>query len=61
MKEPNYDGKPRKYFKLKFLQEFNPVIINNTLDKNGKNCAFTYNQRYTTYEAIMKAKKTSDL
>ena len=60
-KEPNYDGKPRKYFKLKHRKTFDPVIVNDTLDKNGKKCAFTYNQRYTTYDAIMKAKKTSEL
>lgn len=60
-KETNYDGSPRRFFKLKLHKEFNPVIENDTKDKNGKNCAFTYNQRYTTYDAIMKAKKTSEL
>ena len=34
---------------------------NDTVDKNGKPCAFTYNQRYTTYSAIMNASKTSEL
>lgn len=60
-KDPNYDGKPRKYFKLKHVWTFNPVIENDSRDKNGHTCAFTYNQRYTTYDAIMKAKKTSEL
>lgn len=61
IKEPNYTGAPCKFFKLRHVQIFNPVIENDTKDKNGKNCAFTYNQRYTTYDAIMKAKKTSEL
>jgi hypothetical protein len=61
VKEPNYDGSPRKFFKLKKVQEFNPEIENDSRDKNGKPCAFTYNQRYTTYEAIKNAKKTSEL
>ena len=60
-KEPNYDKKPRKFFKLRHVKQFSPVIVNDTLDKNGKPCAFTYNQRYTTYDAIMKASKTSEL
>ncbi len=60
-KEPNYDNKPRKFFKLKHVKEFNPEIANDTYDKNNKLCAFTYNQRYSTYEAIVKAKKTSEL
>lgn len=60
-KEPNYNHKPRKFFKLKYLHSFNPEIRNDTVDKNGKPCAFTYNQRYTTYSAIMNASKTSEL
>lgn len=60
-KEPNYNHKPRKFFKLKHLHTFNPEIKNDTVDKNGKPCAFTYNQRYTTYSAIMNASKTSEL
>lgn len=61
IKDPNYPGAPCKFFKLKHVHTFKPVIENDTKDKNGKNCAFTYNQRYTTYDAIMKAKKTSEL
>lgn len=61
IKDPNYTGDPCKFFRLKLIQTFTPVIENDTKDKNGKNCAFTYNQRYTTYDAIMKAKKTSEL
>ena len=61
VKAPNYNRDPCKYFKLKLVHTFNPVIENDTKDKNGNNCAFTYNQRYTTYDAIMNAKKTSEL
>lgn len=60
-KEPGYDKKPRKFFKLKHVRTFNPVIENDTVDKNGKRCAFTYNQRYTTFDAITNATKTSEL
>lgn len=60
-KEPGYDKRPRKFFKLKHVRTFNPVIENDTVDKNGNRCAFTYNQRYTTFDAIIKAKKTSEL
>lgn len=60
-KEPNYNKEPRKFFKLKLVRTFDPVIDNDIKDKNGNNCAFTYNQRYTTYDKIMKAKKTSEL
>ena len=60
-KEPNYDKKPRKYFKLRHIKTFNPIIENDTIDKNGNKCAYTYNQRYTTYDAINSASKTSEL
>ncbi len=60
-KELWYDKKPHKFFKLKHIRKFDPTIENDTLDKNGNRCAFTYNQRYTTFEAIKNAKKTSEL
>ena len=60
-KEPNYDKTPRKFFKLKRINELDHVIENDKKDKNGNTCAFTYNQRYTTLEKIKNAKKTSDL
>lgn len=60
-KEPGYDNTPRKFFRLQKCKEFCPKIENDTKDKHGKPCAFTYNQRYTTYDAIIDAKKTSDL
>lgn len=60
-KDPNYSGDPCKYFKLKRIHEFNPEIPNDIKDTNGKPYPYTYKQRYTTYDAIMKAKKTSEL
>lgn len=61
-KDPNYDGSPRKVFLLKDIANKNNLnIINNTVDKNGKPCAFVQRQCYTTYSKIMSAKKTSDL
>lgn len=59
--DPNYDESPRKYFKLKMIHEFIPVIQNDSRDKNGKPCAFVQRQTYTEYDVIMKAKKTSEL
>ena len=61
IKDPNYDGTPCRYFKLKHVKEFNPVIENDSRDRNGNICAFTYNQRYTTYDSIIVATKTSEL
>lgn len=58
---PNDINENRKLFRLKHIKTFDPVINNNIMDKNGKKCAFTYNQRYTTYDKITKAKTTSDL
>lgn len=60
-KDINYDQTPRKYFKLKHIKRLEPVIENDSVDKNGKPCAFVQGQRYTTYDAIMNAKKTSEL
>ena len=59
--DPNYDESPRKYFNLKKIYEFNPVIQNDSRDKNNKPCAFVQRQTYTEYDIIMKAKKTSEL
>jgi ribosome biogenesis protein Tsr3 len=36
-------------------------IVNDTLDKNSKSCAFTQGHRYTTLALIQKANKTSEL
>ncbi len=59
--EPNYNGSPRKYFKLRLIHMFNPVIQNDSRDKNNKPCAFVQRQTYTEYNVIMSAKRTSEL
>lgn len=51
----------QKLFQLKLVKEFSPVIVNNLTSKSGRRVAFTQNQRYTTYDKIMKAKTTMDL
>jgi len=59
--EPNYDGDLRKIFKLKLYKEVDP-ILNDSIDKNGNLCPYTYGQpRYSNLELILKAKKTSEL
>lgn len=60
-KEPHYDGSPRKYIELKLVSTFEPEIVNDKKDKNGKPCAFVQGQTYTTFDNIMKANKTSQL
>ena len=58
---PDYDGERQKVFKLTDREEIGP-IQNDSQDKNGNPCPFTYGQpRYTTLERIRKAKLTSDL
>ncbi|MDR1862396.1 MAG: hypothetical protein LBQ67_00595 [Treponema sp.] len=47
--------------KLEYLKEIEP-IKNDTIDKNGDPCPYTYGiTRYTTLENMEKAKKTSEL
>jgi len=60
--EPKYqENDLRKVFKLEFVKEVGP-ILNDTTDKNGKPCPFTYGQpRYTKLAILEKAKKTSEL
>ncbi len=58
--EKDYDGGLRKIFKVSKIQSLN--IINDKVDKNGKPCPYTYGQpRYTTYERVREANKTSEL
>lgn len=52
---------PRTLFRLEQVEDFSHEIVNDCQDKNGKRCAFTYNQAYTDYETIIKAKYTSEL
>lgn len=62
LNEPNYESDDmRKYFELEFVCEFGPVV-NDSIDKNGKPCPYTYGQpRYTTREKLVGSKKTSEL
>lgn len=56
------EHKERELFKLRLVHIFKDGgIINDSKDKNGKKCAFTQRQRYTTYNKIMSAKYTSEL
>lgn len=59
--EPSYNpSEMRKVFLLKLVKD-DLFIQNDSKDKNGKTCAFTQKQRYTTYNKIMSAKVTSEL
>ena len=59
--EPNYSGDLKKVFTLGEAIEIGPVD-NDSIDKNGKPCPYTYGQpRYTTLSALKKAKRTSEL
>lgn len=58
--EPNYTGQ-RKLFYLKHIKTFSPEIKNDSIDKNGRRCAFVQKQTYTTIERINIAKYTSEL
>lgn len=59
--EPNYDGELRKVFLLKNVQHIGPVI-NDSVDKNGKPCPYTYGQpRYTDLQTLRQATRTSQL
>lgn len=58
----NETSKKRELFLLKLVHIFDGNgIVNDSKDKNGKRCAFTQKQRYTSYGKIINAHKTSDL
>lgn len=59
--EPDYQGTPHKLFKLERVETFVDPIIDDSVDKNGKHCAFVQRQGYTTLEQFKNAKLTSDL
>ena len=61
IKEVNYTPQQRKYMKLGSVHTYEPEIQNDKVDKNGKPCAFTQGQTYTTYTKIATATKTSQL
>ncbi|MGH7176624.1 MAG: hypothetical protein ACREJC_04525, partial [Tepidisphaeraceae bacterium] len=51
----------RRLFRVKKLSEVGP-IVNDSTDRNGNSCPFTYGQpRYTTLERFSAAKRTSEL
>jgi len=54
-------GSLRKVFRIKFVEEVGPVI-NDTTDRNGNPCPYTYGQpRYTTLDRLERASRTSEL
>lgn len=59
-KETDYKGTPHKLFKLERV-DFEGLINDDSVDKNGNHCAFVQRQGYTTLEKFMEAKVTSDL
>ena len=60
-KEPSYNGDLRRVFTLINHRKFNP-IINDSKDKNGKLCPYSYGQpRYSKIEKVNAAKRTSQL
>jgi hypothetical protein len=59
--EPFYNSEFRQYYELELVTN-NLTIKNDTIDKNGKNTAYTMGIfRYTKLENILKAKLTSEL
>jgi len=59
--EPGYSGDLRKVFTLKNVQNIGP-IINDSLDKNGNPCPYTYGQpRYTKLPKLQTSARTSQL
>ncbi len=58
---PEYSGEKQKIFRLKDMEKIGPVL-NDSIDKNGNPCPFTYGQpRYTTIENLRIQKRTSAL
>jgi hypothetical protein len=59
--EPSYSGDLRKVFTLKNVQNVGP-IINDSIDKNGNPCPYTYGQpRYTKLSTLKTSTRTSQL
>jgi hypothetical protein len=59
--EPGYSGDLRKVFTLKNVQNVGP-IINDSLDKNGNPCPYTYGQpRYSKLPTLQTSARTSQL
>lgn len=59
--EPSYSCDFRKVFTLGEAIKIAP-ILNDSIDKNGKPCPYTYGQpRYTTFSVLQNATRTSQL
>ena len=59
--DPDYSGDLRKVFTLGNVQNIGP-IINDTIDKNGNRCPYTFGQpRYTELEQLISSVRTSQL
>lgn len=59
--EPEYKGDLRKVFTLQFVQDIES-LINDSIDKNGNPCPYTYGQpRYTTLNRLQTSRQTSQL
>lgn len=59
--KPPYYGEKAKIMKLMEMETITP-IMNDSVDKNGNPCPYTYGQpRYTTIERLRAARKTSEL
>lgn len=59
--EPDYSRDLRKVFTLKNAQKVGP-IINDSIDKNGNPCPYTYGQpRYTKLQTLQTSTRTSQL
>lgn len=57
--EPHYKTDLRELFHLKMVRDLN--IDNDSVDKNGRRCAYVQGQTYTTIDKILSAKYTSEL
>lgn len=56
-----YKSEPRKLFKLSEEKDaIKSPIVDDSVSKTGKHCAFVQRQGYTTLEKIKSAEKTSD-
>jgi hypothetical protein len=58
---PDYDGSRQKVFKLSNMEPIGP-ILNDSIDKNGNPCPYTYGQpRYTSIDKLKTSRLTSQL
>jgi len=59
----NRDKNKDEFVQVMYLKKVGDIgpIRNDTVDKNGRSTAFTQGHRYTNYQKLMRAKKTSEL